>query len=230
MDIDTLQQGLADIQGAPEAGVTGVTEVAGAQAPWVLNKDSLMQDYGSWFGNNEALGEVILRQLNANGVDTKAATEAMLRTVLQNLVEDNNKLQQSLQNFTAMLAQQTQQTQATANAITQAINMTDPTAAATAIPPLDAGQMPVEQPQEQMPVEQPQEQMPVEQPQEQTPAEQPQEQTPAEQPQGTVSDERVKEKCYTVSDASLKNIAACFRNSRGKKLNPTFINACNRSM
>ena len=235
MELPELQQGLQNIQQANTP--TEVTPPA--EAPW-LNMDNLMQGYGNWFGNDQGLGELLLGQLRARGVDTQAATEAMLRELLQGLVDDLNMLQQQLTGFTSAVTQQMQQTQAVADSVQAAINMQQPNPISTEItPPTDAqmpimNDMPPEQPvMEQPPAEQPvMEQPPAEQP----PAEQPvmeqppAEQSPAEQPvmeqppaEGTPSDKRIK---YVLSDAGLKQIKQRFKSKNSTGINSNILAAC----
>ena len=188
MELPELQQGLQNIQQAqlpPDAAPA-------AEAPW-LNMDNLMQGYGNWFDNDKGLGEMLLSQLRSHGVDTQAATEAMLRELLQGLVDDLNMLQQKLTGFTTAIAQQMQQTQAVADSVQSAIDSQQPNPTALQMqPPMGAvmpqmndvppdigadfgGQPPAEQP----------------------PAEQP----PA--PDTTLSDKNMK---YVISDATMKQI------------------------
>lgn len=235
MELPELQQGLQNIQQANTP--TEVTPPA--EAPW-LNMDNLMQGYGNWFGNDQGLGELLLGQLRAHGVDTQAATEAMLRELLQGLVDDLNMLQKQLTGFTSAVTQQMQQTQAVADSVQTAINMQQPNPISTEItPPTDAqmpimNDMPPEQPvpeqpameqpvMEQLPAEQPaMEQLPVEQPvPEQPSAEQPvMEQPPAE---GTPSDKRIK---YVLSDAGLKQIKQRFKSKNSTGINSNILAAC----
>ena len=210
MELPELQQGLQNIQQAqlpPDAAPA-------AEAPW-LNMDNLMQGYGNWFDNDKGLGEMLLSQLRSHGVDTQAATEAMLRELLQGLVDDLNMLQQKLTGFTTAIAQQMQQTQAVADSVQSAIDSQQPNPTALQMqPPMGTFVMPqmndvppdigADFGAEQPPAEQP--------PAEQPPAEQPPaEQPPAEQPPAemTVSDIRTK---YVLSDAGLKQIKCHFTN------------------
>ena len=225
MELPELQQGLQNIQQANTS--TEVTPPA--EAPW-LNMDNLMQGYGNWFGNDQGLGELLLGQLRARGVDTQAATEAMLRELLQGLVDDLNTLQQQLTGFTSAVAQQMQQAQAVADSVQAAINMQQPNPISTEIiPPTDAqmsimNDMPPEQPVPEQPVmEQPViEQPPAEQPAPEQPApEQPvMEQPPAE---GTPSDKRIK---YVLSDAGLKQIKQRFKSKNNTGINSNILAAC----
>ena len=206
MELPELQQGLQNIQQANTP--TEVTPPA--EAPW-LNMDNLMQGYGNWFGNDQGLGELLLGQLRARGVDTQAATEAMLRELLQGLVDDLNMLQQQLTGFTSAVAQQMQQTQAVADSVQAAINMQQPNPISTEIIPPSGAQMPIMNdtpPAEGTPSEQP--------PAEGTPSEQP----PAE---GTPSDKRIK---YVLSDAGLKQIKQRFKSKNNTGINSNILAAC----
>ena len=120
MDVSELEKGLQDIQ---------PTE---AEAPY-LTMENLMGDYGSWFNNNEGLGELLLGQLRAHNVDTKAATEAMLRQLIQGLVDDLNNLQQQLMGFTQMVNQQVQEAQNVTQSIESALAQDG-----ASIPPVEA--------------------------------------------------------------------------------------------
>ena len=188
MELPELQQGLQNIQQAqlpPDAAPA-------AEAPW-LNMDNLMQGYGNWFDNDKGLGEMLLSQLRSHGVNTQAATEAMLRELLQGLVDDLNMLQQKLTGFTTAIAQQMQQTQAVADSVQSAIDSQQPNPTALQMQPPMGAVMP------QMNDVPPDigadfgAQPPAEQP----PAEQP----PA--PDATLSDRNMK---YIISDATMKQI------------------------
>lgn len=195
MELPELQQGLQNIQQANTP--TEVTPPA--EAPW-LNMDNLMQGYGNWFGNDQGLGELLLGQLRARGVDTQAATEAMLRELLQGLVDDLNMLQQQLTGFTSAVTQQMQQTQAVADSVQAAINMQQPNPISTEITPPTDAQMPI---MNDMPPEQPV-----------------MEQPPAE---GTPSDKRIK---YVLSDAGLKQIKQRFKSKNSTGINSNILAAC----
>ena len=216
MKLPELQQGLQNIQQAAVPPETMPT----AEAPW-LNMDNLMQGYGNWFGNDQGLGELLLGQLRARGVDTQAATEAMLRELLQGLVDDLNTLQKQLTGFTSAVTQQMQQTQAVADSVQTAIDMQQPNPTATEITPQTSDSMPVmndippdmgEPVMGQSPAEQPPEQ-PV---MEQSPAEQP----PAEQ---ILSDKRIK---YVLSDAGLKQIKRRLKSKNNTGINSNILAAC----
>ena len=200
MELPELQQGLQNIQQAN----TPTEVMPPAEAPW-LNMDNLMQGYGNWFGNDQGLGELLLGQLRARGVDTQAATEAMLRELLQGLVDDLNMLQQQLTGFTSAVAQQMQQAQAVADSVQAAINMQQPNPISTEIIPPTGAQMPM---MNDMPPEQ------------SAPEQSAPEQPPAE---GTPSDKRIK---YVLSDAGLKQIKQRFKSKNNTGINSNILAAC----
>ena len=218
MELEELQQGLQNMQSSPQP-----------EAPW-LTMDNMMSNYGSWFDNDAGLGEMLLGQLRAHGVDTKAATEAMLRQLLQGIVDDLNILQQKLTGFTTMISQQMQNTQAVADSVQAAIDMSNPSPAATDILPPVMNDLPVAAVSDMgtmapMPAEAPATEAAPAEPAPALAAEPASaEPEPAEQQEsaatGTVSDARVK-KVYTknnitsmlrgkakpvVSDANKKNV------------------------
>jgi len=139
MELPELQQGLQEIQQtqAPE-GMPAAPEMPAATPPW-LSMDNLMQGYGSWFGNDSGLGELLLGQLRAHGVDTQAATEAMLRELLSGLVDDLNMLQMKLSGFTSAISQQLQQTQAVADSVQSALDASGASPTAQQIMPPESG-------------------------------------------------------------------------------------------
>ena len=149
MDLPELQEGLQNIEqdAAPSDEISLPPEAGGgetppeAEAPWELNADSMRDAFGGWYGNDEGLGEMFLTQLRAHGVDTKAATEAMLRELLSGLVNDMNLLQSKLSGFMAELSKQTQQAQAVVDSAQAAIDSSNPDAAALDVQ-MPSGAMP----------------------------------------------------------------------------------------
>jgi hypothetical protein len=193
MDLSELKQGLQGIQqDEPEA-------------PW-LSKENLMASYGNWFDNDAGLGELLLGQLRSKGVDTQAATEAMLRELLQGLVDDMNVLQQRLSGFTQSLNEQMQQTQAVADSVQSAISMSGASATAQEIlppagevsPTLDAPMLTDVPPTDVPPTDVP-------------PTDVPPTDVP---PTATVSDKRMK---YVLSDASKKKILDSYKARQAAK-------------
>ena len=238
MELPELQQGLEAIQQGQPAAAPQPQE-----APW-LNMDNMMGAYGSWFGNDAGLGEELLAQLRARGVDTQAATEAMLRELLGGLVEDTNLLQQKLSGFMTMLQQQVQQTQAVTDSIQAALDSQGARPIATEVLPPEGGEMPVmndippdmgaggepTMPPEESnvpPAKEPP--APEEPPAEEPPAEGPA--TPDETaPKDKGSDVRIKDiKNYTLSDAAMKNVKLTMaerKKQRGNALSNNILAAC----
>ena len=213
MDMKELQQGLQNIQQEDTLPIDQSGTKPPLPEPW-LNMGNLMQSYGGWFDNDQGLGELLLGQLRARGVDTQAATEAMLRELLQGLVDDLNRLQQQLTGFTSAIAQQEQKTQAIADAVQATIDAQHASPTATEITPPTGADMPV---MNDLPPEQAGGEMP---PPEQAGGEMP----PPEQAGGTTSDRRLK---YVLSDASMKQIVqSATQKKNGLKLNNNIISAC----
>lgn len=227
MELPQLEQGLQQTQ---------------EEAPW-LGIDNLMSNYGTWFDNDQGLGEVLLQQLRARGVDTQAATEAMLRELLSGLVDDLNMLQMKLTGFTSAIAQQMQQTQAVADSVQTALDVKGASPAAMNIQapsgmempqmndlPPDMGQAMSPEPApaaEPAPADSEEPPAPAEEPPAPAPAEEP----PAPEPQqNTMSDRRMKK--FVLSDAMKKDIADGVRRLNNKRnftnLNQHVISACNR--
>lgn len=247
MELPELQQGLQNIQ----QGQLPPEVAAAPDAPW-LNMDNMMGSYGNWFGNDAGLGEMLLGQLRARGVNTQAATEAMLRELLGGLVNDLNLMQQKLSVFISEIMQQTQQTQAVADSIQAAIDGQNPNAMATEVlpptgaespvmndippdmgpggeatmPPVDSNVPPAEPPAEQPPA-------PAEPPAEQPPAPEAPAQPDESAPKEKGSDVNIKNVKYTISDAGMKRIRATMaerkKRNQGNALNSNILAACQTS-
>ena len=236
MELSELQQGLQDIQDQQQP--------ASDPSSW-LSMDNLMGSYGNWFSNDASLGEVLLQQLRERGVDTQAATEAMLRELLGGLVDDLNLLQQRLVGFVQETAKQLKDTKETASAVQTALATQGASPMAQDMPPIDvlaqnpmagAEQVPPEAGAGQMPPEAGAGQMPPEV-MTQTPPEAGAEQLPPEimsqippeamaqmQPD-IVSDNRLKNVRYVLSDAGMKKIKALSSKPKGN-LAASIISAC----
>lgn len=243
MELPELQQGLQNIQ----QGQLPPEVAAAPDAPW-LSMDNMMNSYGNWFGNDAGLGEMLLGQLRARGVDTQAATEAMLRELLGGLVNDLNLMQQKLSVFISEIAQQTQQTQAVADSIQAAIDGQNPNAMATEVLPPTGAESPVmnDIPPDMGPggeatmppvysnvptepsAEQPAEQSPA--PTEQPPAPEAPAQPDESAPKEKGSDVSIKNVKYTISDAGMKRIRATMaerkKRNQGNALNSNILAAC----
>lgn len=96
-----LEQNLQGMQQpAPEA--------MAADAPY-LTMDNFKRDFGSWYGNDDAIGELLFNQFREYGVDTKPAVEATLRSVLEETIKQCNTLLSRFQQFQTMQQQLAQQ-------------------------------------------------------------------------------------------------------------------------
>lgn len=251
MELDELKQGLQDIQG-------GTPPAAGAEAPaqpW-LGMDNLMGSYGGWFGNDQGLGELLLGQLRARGVDTQAATEAMLREILTGLTDDLNLLQQKLTGFTQAVSQQMQEITNVKDSVDTALAQAGGTPAAQDVggpvggdmgggmePPPDMGagappeggvEMPPEEGGEMPPAPEGEggEMPPPEEgaaPEGEPPAPPEGEEPP---PEGTPSDARIKNiKGFVLSDSGMKKIIGVMSKPakpKGMTFSPDIINAARR--
>lgn len=237
MELEELKQGLKDIQGDSQPETP---------QPW-LGMDNLMGSYGSWFGNDKGLGELLLGQLRSRGVDTQAATEAMLREILTGLVDDLNLLQQRLTGFTQAVAQQVQEVNAVKDSVDSAIAQAGGTPASLDVGEPVAGgvgEAPVEEPvapagevsaegapapEEPVPAAEPPAEAPAEEmpPAEEASAEEP----PAEEevPDETLSDKRTKKiKGYCLSDAGMKKVVAALSKPKGFSFSPEMVAAARR--
>jgi len=259
MDLPELQEGLQNIEQdtAPSDEINLPPDAGGgemppeAEAPWELNTDSMRDAFGGWYGNDDALGEMFLSQLRAHGVNTKAATEAMLRELLSGLVNDMNLLQSKLSGFMAELSKQTQQAQAVVDSAQAAIDSSNPDAAALDVqmpsgempqfndlainsgmdgasempPEAGAGEMPPEAGASEMPPEAGAGEVPPEAGAGEVPPEAGAGEVP---PEGTPSDVRIKN---VLSDARLKKIKTKLlsnRKPKGKGINSNILAACKR--
>ena len=236
MELPELEQGLQNIQQTDQTPAS-----ATPATPW-LTMDNLMQDYGSWFGNDKGLGEMLLGQLRAHNVDTQAATEAMLRELLQGLVDDLTVLQERLMGFVQATSQQLQSTQAVADSIQTALVQSGASPEATTIMPPEMSNPAIEVPPEvlqskvppEVPPEVPQSEVPPEVLQSEVPPEVLQSEVPQSEvsqsevppePTGTPSDVNIK-KVYTLSDASMKKLVGKMKARRQSKIANNILAAC----
>lgn len=112
----------------------------GAAAPY-LTMDNFGKDFGQWYGNDAALGEILFDQMRAMGVDTRAATEAALRNVLADIVNRSRMIMQQLSYFVSTFMQQTNQMAAMGAAVNNALAMTG-----SPIPEVNVGNPPPAEP------------------------------------------------------------------------------------
>lgn len=164
-----------------------------------------MDTYGSRFSNNHGLGMAILNELDARGIDTSAADEAV-QQILDTLRTDCQDILDLLGNVQEAAIENAKKVEQIANVVGEAVANNPEAATPGAMPPeVEPAEMPPEmtdaeelnmegigEPEGDTPAEQPAEQ-PAETPAE-TPAEQPAKQpaNPEENPEEAVSDARMK--------------------------------------
>lgn len=165
-----------------------------------------MDTYGSRFSNNHSLGMAILNELDARGIDTSAADEAV-QQILDTLRTDCQSILDSLGSVQEAAIENAKKVEQIADVVSEAVANNPEAAAPDAMPPeVEPAEMPPEmtdaeelnmegigEPAGNMPAEAPAE--PPTEPPAETPAEPPVEQPPAnpeENPEETVSDARMK--------------------------------------
>lgn len=159
-----------------------------------------MDTYGGRFSNNHGLGMAILNELDARGINTSAADEAV-QEILDTLRTDCQSILDLLGNVQEAAIENAKKVEQIANVVSEAVANNPNAAMPDAMPPEVE---PAEMPPEMMDAEElnmegigePEGDMPIEPPAEEPaePAEQPAKQ-PAEQPvnpEETVSDARMK--------------------------------------
>jgi len=130
-----------DIIGAENGEGAATAAPPTPPAPSYLTQDNFNQDFGQWFGNDSSLGEELFRQMNIMGVDTKAATEAALRNVLEDVVNRSRAVMQQLSYFISNVMQQTNQMAQMSAAVNNALAMKG-----EPIPQVGIGNPPPEEP------------------------------------------------------------------------------------
>ena len=188
--------------------------------------------YGSRFSNNRGLGLAILNELDARGIDTSAADEAVTQ-IIDQLRTECNEIIEALKEVQTQAIEQAQKVEDIGNVVSEAVaanpNADDPNALPPeAMPPAEVGDMGIEDmgaegefnPDEvptgdtdnaESPAESPAE-PPAESPAE-PPAEPPAEEEPA--PTDVPSDARIKNIRGALSRVKAKRAAASFKPSAG---------------
>lgn len=188
--------------------------------------------YGSRFSNNHGLGLAILNELDARGIDTSAADEAVTQ-IIDQLRTECNEIIEALKEVQTQAIEQAQKVEDIGNVVSEAVaanpNADDPNALPPeAMPPAEVGDMGIEgmgaegefNPDEvptgdtddEMPTEEPpaEEEVPPEEP---VPDEPPVENEPA--PTDVPSDARIKNIRGALSRVKAKRAAASFKPSAG---------------
>ena len=189
--------------------------------------------YGSRFSNNHGLGLAILNELDARGIDTSAADEAVTQ-IIDQLRTECNEILDALKEVQTQAIEQAQKVEEIGNVVSEAVaanpNADDPNALPPeAMPPAEVGDMGIEgmsaegefNPDEvptgdtgdEMSTEEPpaeEEKVPPEEP---VPDEPPAENEPA--PTDVPSDARIKNIRGALSRVKAKRAAASFKPSAG---------------
>ena len=251
MTLEELEQAFQNLSADNNEQVEEVVAQEAVQQPdSYLTYDNVDRDFGNWYKHDKDIGAILMEQLQANGVDTRDATEAALRQVLTDIV---SRLEILTDTFSAFKAE-VDNLKNTTQQVTSAVEDTLHAAGATVEPPAPdmggmmppppdmggAGELPpipemsapatgmpdaAEAPAPDMggmpPAEAPMPEMPPEP----APA-------PAGTPSGTPSDARIKtirvkpiqkqvqQKPVIVSDEKMKKV-------EGTAINPAFASICN---
>ena len=189
--------------------------------------------YGSRFSNNHGLGLAILNELDARGIDTSAADEAVTQ-IIDQLRTECNEIIEALKEVQTQAIEQAQKVEDIGNVVSEAVaanpNADDPNALPPeAMPPAEVGDMGIEgigaegefNPDEvptgdtgdEMPMEEPPAEEEKVPPEESVPDEPPVENEPA--PTDVPSDARIKNIRGALSRVKAKRAAASFKPSAG---------------
>lgn len=191
--------------------------------------------YGSRFSNNHGLGLAILNELDARGIDTSAADEAVTQ-IIDQLRTECNEIIEALKEVQTQAIEQAQKVEDIGNVVSEAVaanpNADDPNALPPeSMPPAEVGDTGIEGmgaegefnpdevqmddtdnalPPEAMPPAEEEEKVP---PEESVPDEPPAENEPA--PTDVPSDARIKNIRGALSRVKAKRAAASFKPSAG---------------
>lgn len=157
--------------------------------------------YGSRFSNNHGLGLAILNELDARGVDTSAADEAVT-SILDQLRTECNEIIDSIKGVQEAAIQSAQKVEAIGNVVSQAVaanpDASLPPEGDMTVPPVDTPALDGMDPEGEFNPD--------------TAATVPEEEPPMEEPAPDT----------TVSDARMKNIRSTFAARRAKRASSGF--------
>ena len=180
--------------------------------------------YGSRFSNNRGLGLAILNELDARGIDTSAADEAVTQ-IIDQLRTECNEIIEALKEVQTQAIEQAQKVEDIGNVVSEAVaanpNADDPNALPPeAMPPAEVGDMGIEDmgaEGEFNPDEVPAGDTDNAEPPAEPPAEEESSEPPAEEPPATdvPSDARIKNIRGALSRVKAKRAAASFKPSAG---------------
>ena len=183
--------------------------------------------YGSRFSNNRGLGLAILNELDARGIDTSAADEAVTQ-IIDQLRTECNEIIEALKEVQTQAIEQAQKVEDIGNVVSEAVaanpNADDPNALPPeAMPPAEVGDMGIEDMgaegefnPDEVPMDNADNAEPPTEPSEpptEEPSEPPAEEEPA--PTDVPSDARIKNIRGALSRVKTKRAAASFKPSAG---------------
>ena len=189
--------------------------------------------YGSRFSNNHGLGLAILNELDARGIDTSAADEAVTQ-IIDQLRTECNEIIEALKEVQTQAIEQAQKVEDIGNVVSEAVaanpNADDPNALPPeAMPPAEVGdtgiegmgaegefnpdEVPMDATGSEVPPEEPSAEEEKVPPEESVPDEPPVENKPA--PTDVPSDARIKNIRGALSRVKAKRAAASFKPSAG---------------
>ena len=183
--------------------------------------------YGSRFSNNHGLGLAILNELDARGIDTSAADEAVTQ-IIDQLRTECNEIIEALKEVQTQAIEQAQKVEDIGNVVSEAVaanpNADDPNALPPeAMPPAEVGDMGIEDMgaegefnPDEVPMDNADNAEPPTEPSEpptEEPSEPPAEEEPA--PTDVPSDARIKNIRGALSRVKAKRAAASFKPSAG---------------
>lgn len=183
--------------------------------------------YGSRFSNNHGLGLAILNELDARGIDTSAADEAVTQ-IIDQLRTECNEIIEALKEVQTQAIEQAQKVEDIGNVVSEAVaanpNADDPNALPPeAMPPAEVGDMGIEDMgaegefnPDEVPMDNADNAEPPTEPSEpptEEPSEPPAEEEPA--PTDVPSDARIKNIRGALSRVKTKRAAASFKPSAG---------------
>lgn len=189
--------------------------------------------YGSRFSNNHGLGLAILNELDARGIDTSAADEAVTQ-IIDQLRTECNEIIEALKEVQTQAIEQAQKVEDIGNVVSEAVaanpNADDPNALPPeAMPPAEVGdtgiegmgaegefnpdEVPMGDTDNAMPTEEPPAEEDKVPPEESVPDEPPAKPEPA--PTDVPSDARIKNIRGALSRVKAKRAAASFKPSAG---------------
>lgn len=198
---------------------------------------NFLDTYGARFSNNRGIGLAILNELDARGIDTSAADEAV-QEILNTLRVECNEIIEAIKDVQQDAIENAQKVEAIKEAVSDAVAQ-NPAASIGGEPPaIESGEMPpeasVEAAQEGampagMNTENPGEPAPEEPPAEAPAPEEPstEEQGPAPEPPAEAPAPAPEEPEKVTSDARMKTIHSVIANGRSRRRNLSAIKTNN---